>query len=436
MKSRLTNLIVITISFIFFLSTTPAAQADVIKEWNTIAVNMSLSASPAQSPQQQTRTMAIYSAAVHDAVNGITGAYETYLSPGKAPDDASAEAAAIAASYRALCGLFPGQCSSLSTTFLQSLANNGLSVNDSGVPYGMDAAQDVLDARANDGASVAQFPWNGPNELPGTFRLLPTQPNSLLPGWGAVTPFVLNNSSQFRPEAPPALDSELYARDYNEVKEVGGATSACSDKNPPPCRTSDQLTIAIFWRDGTPVRIWTPPLQSFASAAGFDTSTSARTYALMYIALADSSIACWEAKYGIPNISGGYNFWRPQAAINRGDEDGNAATDADPSWTPIHTTPIHPEYPSGHSTNGGAAGGMLALIFGDQPGATITSTVGPTTRHWASFTQATDEVIDARVWSGIHFRNTDEVGARMGGQIARFVMTHALRPCRGKGSRC
>ena len=410
---------------------------DAIKEWNTIAVNMTLTASPAQSPQQQTRTMAIYSTAVHDAVNGITREYETYLSPGAAPDNASAKAAAIAAGYRALCGLFgTTACTNLQPTFLQSLADHDVTINDPGVPYGFDAAQDVLDARANDGASVAQFPWNGPNLLPGTFRLLPSQPNSLLPGWGAITPFVLHSPSQFRPDPPPALDSEVYARDYNEVKAVGGSLSACSATNPPPCRTGDQLTIAIFWRDGTPVRIWNQPLQTFATAAGFDISENARTYALLYMALADSTIACWEAKYGIPGVSGGYNFWRPQAAINRGDEDGNPATIADPTWTPVIGTPIHPEYPSGHSTNGGAAAGIFELTFGDKPGAPITSTVGPTTRQWDSFSQAVDEVVDARVWSGIHFRNTDDVGARLGYHVARFVMTHALRPCKGKGSRC
>ena len=435
MKIKFFSIVVLPAMFVTFNS--QAFAQDAIREWNTIAVNMTLTVSPAQSPQQQTRTMAIYSAAVHDAVNGITREYETYLSPGAAPNNASAKAAAIAASYRALCGLFgTTACTNLQPIFLQSLADHDVTINDPGVPYGFNAAQDVLDARANDGASVAQFPWNGPNDLPGTFRLLPSQPNSLLPGWGAVTPFVLKSSSQFRPEAPPALDSELYALDYNEVKEVGGSLSGCSATNPPPCRTSEQLTIATFWRDGTPVRIWTQPLQTFVTAAGFNISRSARTYALLYIALADSTIACWEAKYGIPDISGGYNFWRPQAAINRGGEDGNPATDADPSWAPVFTTPIHPEYPSGHSTNGGAAAGILRLTFGNYPGAAITSTVGPTTRNWDSFSQGVDEVVDARVWSGIHFRNTDEVGARLGRQVAQFVITHALRPCKGKGARC
>jgi len=439
MNTRLPNLIAITISFIFVVSTTPAARADVIKEWNSIAANLALAPptpEPGQSPGQQLRTMAIYSAAVHDAVNGITRGYETHMSPGTAHDGASPVAAAIAASYRALCGLYPSQCLNLNTMFLQSLANHGLSPSDPGVPYGIHAAQDILDFRATDGAAVAQFPWNGPNQLPGTFRLLPTQPNALLPGWGAVTPFVLRSGSQFRPEPPPALDSELYARDYNEVKEVGGSLSACSDTNSPPCRTSEQLTIAIFWRDGSPLRIYNQPLQALVTAAGYDISTTARTYALMYLALADSGIACWEAKYGVPGISGGYNFWRPQAAIRRGDEDGNPATEADPTWTPVIGTPIHPEYPSGHTTNGEAAMTIFRHVFGDDPGMPIISTVGPTTREWKTFSQVVDEVIDARVWSGIHYRNTDEVGARLGGQVAQFVWTHALRPCRGEGSRC
>jgi hypothetical protein len=434
---KITRFPVIFVLVLLTILPLTAVSQDVIKEWNTIAANMTLAPpapEPGQSPGQQLRTMAIYSAAVHDAVNGITREYETHMSPGMAPDGASAEAAAIAASYRALCGLFPSQCSNLNTMFLLSLTNHGLSPSDPGVPYGMTAAQDVLDFRATDGASVAQFPWNGPNLLPGTFRLLPTQPNALLPGWGAVTPFVLKTGSQFRPEPPPALDSELYARDYNEVKEVGGSLSACSPTNPPPCRTSEQLTIAIFWRDGSPLRIYNQPLQAVVTAAGFDISTTARTYALLYLALADSGIACWEAKYGVPGISGGYNFWRPQAAINRGDEDGNPATDPDPTWTPVIGTPIHPEYPSGHSTNGAAAMEIFQQIFGDDPGMPITSTIGPTTREWATFSQVVDEVVDARVWSGIHYRNTDEVGARLGRQVGQFVWTHALRPCKGNGT--
>lgn len=417
-----------------------ASTHDVIREWNAIAVDRTLAA-PAPAPAAQTRLMAIYSAAVHDAVNGITGRYQTYLTPGPAPNGSSPEAAAIAASYRALCGLFgTTYCTSIEPIFMLSLSNHGLSTDDPGIAYGLHAAESVLESRLDDGASIATFSWNGPSELPGTFRLNAGQ-SALLPGWGAVTPFVLRSSSQFRPEAPPALDSEIYAKDYNEVKEVGSTTSACSDSNPPPCRTAQQLDIALFWRDGSPVRVWNQPLQKFLASGDFDISSSARTNALVFLAAADSSIACWEAKYGNA-VSGGYNFWRPQAAIRRGDEDANFATVGDPTWTPVHTTPAHPEYPSGHTSNSTAIATILQLTFGDRPGEPFTSsvTVNPTSpnprvivRTWSSFSEASDEVIDARVWSGIHFRNTDEVGSRLGRQVARFVWTHALQECKGYG---
>lgn len=192
------------------------------------------------------------------------------------------------------------------------------------------------------------------------------------------------------------------------------------------CRTAEQTTIAVFWRDGSPATVWNQPMRHFSATAGMDISTAARAFALLNVTGADSGIACWEAKYGIDGISGGYNFWRPQAAINYAD--GNT------SWVPVHTTPPHPEYPSGHTSNSTAMASILSFIFGDYPGGTITSTIGPTTRRWHSFSEAANEVIDARVYSGIHFRNTDEVGSRLGAQVARFVWTHALKECKGSGT--
>jgi hypothetical protein len=147
------------------------------------------------------------------------------------------------------------------------------------------------------------------------------------------------------------------------------------------------------------------------------------------LAAADSSIAVWEAKYE-------YNFWRPQPAIRRGDEDGNDSTAGDPTWTPLFPTPRHPEYPSGHTTNSTAMATILREVFGDDLTVPITSTITGITREWDTFGEALDEVIDARVYSGIHFRTADEVGSKQGGKVAHFVFKHALRPCRGRGSRC
>jgi hypothetical protein len=399
-----------------------AGSADIIREWNAQAVLMVVPSGP---PVHQTRLMAIHQLAVHDAVNGITGKYETYLSPGPAPDGASPEAAAIAASYRSLCGLFPAQCDALLTVYQNSLAAHGLSLNDPGIAYGMSAADAILAARANDGAGQAQFVFDPVSTLPGIWHPRTGQV-ALRAGWGAVTPFVLRSASQFRPGPPPALDSEVYLRDLLEVRVMGRAGNDCLMPGQTGCRTAEQTTIAVFWRDGSPATVWNQPMQHFTTAAGFDISTAARAFALLNVTGADSGIACWEAKYGIEGISGGYNFWRPQAAINYADDN----TD----WRPVHTTPAHPEYPSGHTSNSTAMASILTFIFGDYPGGKITSTVGATTREWDSFSEAADEVIDARVYSGIHFRNTDEVGAKLGSKVARFVWTHALKECKGKGT--
>jgi len=170
-------------------------------------------------------------------------------------------------------------------------------------------------------------------------------------------------------------------------------------------------------------------MQQALAANSFDLSSTARAFALFYLAATDASIACWDAKYV-------YNAWRPQSAIRRGDEDGNDSTVSDPTWLPFIVTPPHPEYPSGHSTLSSAMASVLESNFGEGLGTPIVVTLSGITRQWDSFDDAVQEVIDARVYSGIHFRNSDEVGARVGRQVAQFVMTHALRPCKGKGKRC
>jgi hypothetical protein len=360
--------------------------------------------------------MAIVQVAVHDAVNGITGKYAPYGSPGPAPANASPEAAAIAAAHHALRNLFgPGN---LDTLYLASLAAHGLSAADPGIEYGRNAAAAILALRANDNSAQAQFNYTAPGAgMPGVWVPLTSAP-ALLPGWGDVTPFVLQSVSQFRLPPPPALESERYAQDYNEIKEIGALNSAT--------RTTEQTQIATFWL-GSPVAIWNQPLTQLITTRNFDLSTAARTFALVYLAAADSGIICWAVKYE-------YNFWRPQPAIRRGDEDGNALTEPNPTWTPLFATPRHPEYASGHSTNSSSIATIMQLIFGDNPGAPITSTITGITRQWNTFSEGVDEVIDARVYSGIHFRNSDEVGARQGGQVAQFVFTHALRPCpKGRG---
>jgi hypothetical protein len=387
-----------------------AQAANPITEWNQLAVTLTLDPAAAQAPVQQCRTMAIVQVSVHDAVNAITGEYDTYRSyPATAAG--SPEAAAIGAAHEALLALFPTQSALLGTAYQNSLIANAVSQADPGLEFGRSVARSILQLRAHDHASEAQFDYTVPNAgAPGVWERLNNAP-ALLPGWGRVTPWVMRSADQFLPEAPPALTSDGYALDLNEVQQIGAKISGV--------RSAEQTDVAMFWR-ASPTAIWNTALTQALAARSLDLSETARVFALMYLAAADVSTACWEAKYT-------YNAWRPQRAIANANVDGNDATVADPTWLPLLPTPPHPEYPSGHGCNSGSMAAVLQTVFGDRPGVPLSMTFGGVTRQWQTFSQAVDEVVDARVYSGIHFRNSDEVGVRLGKQVAQFVMTHALR---------
>jgi hypothetical protein len=413
MSSRTFVGLVVGLSMSMICTVAPRAViGDPVLEWNQIALGTTVAA--AQGPLPQLRSMTIVHAAVHDAVNSITQKHGTYLTGGPGPAGASPIAAAIAAAHTALVALFPGQAEGLNAARAASLALRGLKETDAGMAWGEHAAAAVLAARSDDGAADAQFPYTAPGAgNPGVWVAIGTAP-ALLPGWGRVTPWILRSGSQFRPDGPPSLGSGRWARDYNEIKEIGSLTSAS--------RTAQQTEIARFWL-GSPGAIWNGVARRVIDARGLDLSDSSHTFALMYLAASDAGIACWDAKYV-------FNFWRPQAAIRGGHLDGNQATLGDPGWTPLFPTPPHPEYLSGHSTNSSAMATMLGLLFGDDPGIAIIAT-SPTNvgfpRQWTTFSEGVAEVVEARIYSGIHFRTADEVGARVGRQVARFVFNHALK---------
>ena len=402
------------------ITSSEARASDAVLEWNQVALGATVTAG--QSPVVQIRTMAIVHVAMHDAVNLITRDYKTYLGAGSMSCGGSPEAAAIAAAHRALVGLFSAetQVKQLDAARAASLAARGLSEADPGIELGEAVAAAVLSLRSNDGSAQSQFPYLPPNAgAPGVWVPVGTaQP--LLPGWGKVTPWVIKNARRFRPEGPPLLRSRRYARDYNEIQEIGPLNS--------PTRTAEQTEIARFWL-ASPSLIWNGVARQLVEARGSDLSSTARAFALMYLAAADASIVCWDAKYT-------FNFWRPITAIQHGDADGNDRTAGDPSWAPLFPTPQHPEYVSGHSTNSSAMATVLSFIFGDDPGVPIVAT-SPTNlgfdRHWTLLSDGVDEVIDARVYSGIHYRTSDEVGARVGHAVARSVLTRVLRPRRHQG---
>jgi hypothetical protein len=396
-----------------------AAAQNVVVDWNAIAITAAGAAG--QNALMQKRSFAITSVAVSDAVNAITNEYTRYASRLTPPSGSSTTAAAIGAGYRALTQLLPSQAQFLSTMLAQSLAKFGVSPGDPGFAFGEAVADEIVALRAADGAALAQYPYTAPNAgAPGAW--VPTPPAfapALLPGWGSVQPWVLESAAQFRPAEGPDLTSDRYARDVNEVKEVGALNSAT--------RTAEQTHIARFWLASAAL-VWNPVLRQVVRGLGLDESEAARDFALMNVAGADARIACWDAKYA-------FNFWRPVTAIQRADEDGNPATQADPAWTPLVATPTFPEYVSGHTTVSGAMSTVLRLLFDDDPGVAFTAT-SPTDpgfeRHWTTFSEGLREVIDARVYSGIHFRSSDERGARLGRQVARFAVTHALRHTHGQ----
>jgi hypothetical protein len=313
----------------------------------------------------------------------------------------------------------------LTKAYTTSIATHGISAGDTSLAYGQAVAEGILMLRQDDGAAQAKFPYLPEGAgLPGVWVPMSDAPaaQALLPGWGDVTPWVLRSASQFRPDPPPDRTSERYARDYNEVYQVGRSTSST--------RTGEQTQIALFWR-ASPTALWNPILRRAIESRDLDISATARIAALFYLAAADASVACWDAKYF-------YDFWRPEPAIVRGDEDDNPATVGDPGWRPLLGTPPHPDYLSGHTANSGAMATVLGAIFGDAPGfvieATSSQAVG-VVRRWQTFSEGLREVIDARVYSGIHFRTSDVAGARLGRQVAQFVMTHALRPEKGKNKK-
>jgi hypothetical protein len=231
-----------------------------------------------------------------------------------------------------------------------------------------------------------------------------------------MTTWALNSPSQFRPSGPPALTSDQYAADVNEVKEIGSIGS--------PTRTADQTQVAVFWNGNTPA-YWNRVATTVAVERHTTLSENARLLALLNVAMADAVISCWDAKYT-------YVFWRPITAIRLASTDGNPATTEDPAWTPLLVTPNFPEYPSGHATVSPAAAVVLGTYFGNDAEFALTSETLPgVVRTYASFTQAADEAFDARIYGGIHFRSACRDGQALGTEVGSFVMANVAQSAHG-----
>jgi hypothetical protein len=412
-----------------FTTLSPALSAstpDPVLAWIAITNDTVLASNT--TPLVTSRVVALVSASVFDAVNGIDPRYEPLIVKPDASPHASRNAAAIQAAYAMLVRIYPGMSGTL--TPLHDSQIMALSPGESAgsIAHGMAWGQTVADAvwanRLNDGIAPAPPPFVGVlgiETTPAAVGAWRPTPLLNLPGAGpqfaSMTPWVLRRPSQFRPAPPNALASAEYAADYNEIKVMGVYSGSG--------RSSDQSELALFWNGNTAL-YWNRIAAQVAAQRSLSLTENARLFALLNVAMADAAIACWDAKYR-------YVFWRPITAIRAGDTDNNAATDADPTWTPwldffTTGTPAHPEYPSGHSTVSGAAAAILIARFGDNTPVTVTSDVRPGTRSFSSFSAVTAEIADARVFGGIHFRISCIRGNAVGQAVAGYILHHAMRP--------
>jgi hypothetical protein len=427
------------IAVLAILASTVSARADEVTDWNQTLLRSALVAGT--SPVQMTRTVALVQAAVFDAVNGIDRRYTPIHVTPAAPDGASRRAAAVQAAY-VMIGKHYGT-GGLFTTNQQAVldarrtvalavigADESAASIASGLEWGQFVANEMWTWRLTDGFSLAPPSYAG--EL--TIGIWRPTPNAPAPGTSAfgngypqfvnMTPWVMSSAIQFLPGPPPALSSAQYLADYNEVKAMGSLTSAS--------RTADQTIYSLFWNASTSSYLWSRAAVALIEARSRDRQDkssanlqnelleNARLMGQMAVAMADASIGCYTAKYT-------YKLWRPITAIRL--DDGISATVQDPAWTPLFATPAHPDYPSNHACISGAAAGILANEFGDRIPFTIESdTMFGVTRSFRGVREALDEVKNARVFAGIHFRTATDVGEALGTAVANYVLTNAFVP--------
>jgi len=396
----------------------PVANSHVV-EWHQIFNAATLAAVPVPNSLATSRSAALVSVSVFDAINGIDRWYTPYLVKERAPARTSADAATVQAAYATLLRLYPAQASFLTArrdaSIARVIAVERFDAVQRGLSWGQHVADTIWSARQNDGLSPAMAPFMG-SATTGFWRPTPTanSPGSG-PQFATMTPWVLTRPSQFRPVPPPALTSPEYATDFNETRIWGAATGS-------PRQAGDSA-LAIFW-SGNGTLYWTRVASDLAEARQLTPHESAHLFAVLHVALADASIATWDAKYR-------YVFWRPVTAIRLADSDGNNDTAADQSWTPFLTTSAHPEYPSGHSNLAGAAGRVLSALVGDDVAFDATSEVMPgSVRSFVGFEQAIEEMADARVFGGMHFRTACHRGSELGSTVASYVLRHAMRAIR------
>ncbi len=384
-----------------------AARADVISEWNGRAD--AIGAEKQLANVSNTRGQAMMHLAVFEALNAVERRYQPYRLDLSAPRSASKEAAAASAAYEVLLVLHPDQKAGLEGLRASSLgvvAEGDAKAK--GIELGRQAAAAIVALRASDGIAAPEA--YRPHTTPGAYvpTALPIEVTS-----GNVTPWVMRSGSQFRPEPPPPLTSDTWTRDLNEIREIGGRNSAK--------RSAEQTDIARFWFLTGP-RTYNPIVRQLVQAKQLDLVDAARLYALTAMAAHDAFVAVFDAKYA-------YIFWRPITAIRNADMTANPATPREASWQPLGVTPMHPEYPCAHCIVASAVCRVLQAVVGNEVDITLNSPTAPgVTRRWTRLQHYSDEVSNARIHAGFHYRFSTEVAKEMGRRIGELAATSQLRP--------
>ena len=389
-------------------------DANSIVEWNKIALRTTKAdelAIPAM------RNTAMVHMAIHDALNGISLRFKPYYSTATGYQDASPAAAIATAAYDVLVALYPGEQAKLDAdlaTLLQAVPDGA--AKDWGIALGKSSADAVLRGRVadrmNDKVAYTAEPGNGIwRPVPGDGiapNNAPRGPDDVPPlgrQWARMKPIVLINSDQFRPGPPPSITSDEYARDFQELVAIGGATSTK--------RTQVQTDMALFWRPA-PDLLFNPVVQQLVINQNFDAWQTANAFAVLNVVMVDAMIACWDAKYA-------YNQWRPITGIRNAPAGSHPAVKADPGWAPLLFTPPYPDYPADHATVTYAAMNTMLVLFGSSPGS-FSVVAGGMSRQYTSFDTIAEEVANALVYGGVHWRTSDVAGAQLGQDVANYIL--------------
>jgi hypothetical protein len=396
---------VIAAALAFALPVIPA-KADVIMDWNAKADAIGSEKQLVNSANS--RAQAMLHVAVFEAVNAIDKRYTPYKLNLMADRGTSREAAAASAAHDVLVALYPDQKADLDATLATSLSAIAEGeAKTKGIELGKKAAAEIIAVRANDGFNTPES--YRPQTSPGVYvpTIVPIESTA-----AKITPWVMREASQFRPAPPPALTSEVWTKDLNEIREFGSINSTR--------RSAEQTTIARFWFFTGP-RTYNSIVRQIATAKNMDLVDCARLYALTAMAASDAFIAVFDGKYA-------YNLWRPVTAIRNADITNNPATPREAAWLPLGTTPMHPEYPCAHCIVSSAVSNVLQSVVGNEVGEiTLVSPTAPgVTRKWTRLQDYSDEVANARVYAGFHYRFSAEAGKDMGKKIAELTVSTQL----------